>query len=361
MHNPGAMPQAEQPAKEATWQSGDEERSGLRARPSAARAPGATDAARWHAARHHAIVSEHPEVRSLFGVDRWTAAWVAALVVAQYGVAFALRRQPFVLILLAVLLVGAPIAHALGVLIHECAHNLVFRVAWKNKALAVFANLGIIGPGAIAFRHQHLMHHKLLGDTREPEGGDTQAPTRNEIQWAGSSPLRRLCAYTLGHFLWEGRPGDKPPRDSWLLVNVASCVVAGTALAATCGLRSLSYVMFSLLFAFGPHPLGARRLSEHLTVKDGQPTVSYYGLANWMAFQVGHHVEHHDFPRVPWSRVRRLRRIAREHYDGLASVSSWTTLLRRHLFDPSLDRGRYVGFSLEDGRGQEDSQPSAGL
>src|ERR1700679_3281689 len=140
-----------------------------------------TEASRWHAQRHHAILRAHPEVRRLFGTDPATALWIGGLVVAQLGIAISLHRSPWWLVLIVVQVVGAPIAHALGVLIHECAHNLAFRVTWKNKVLAIVANLGLVGPGAMTFRHQHLLHHRLLGDVREPEGGDTQAPTRKEI------------------------------------------------------------------------------------------------------------------------------------------------------------------------------------
>jgi len=63
-------------------------------------------------------------------------------------------------------------------------------------------------------------------------------------------------------------------------------------------------------FAFGPHPLGARRLSEHWTLREGQPTCSYYGPANWVSFHVGYHVEHHDFPVVQRELDRRVVRPA---------------------------------------------------
>jgi sphingolipid delta-4 desaturase len=337
----------------------EDEGSGARPVPAERRST-ATEEALWHVRRQRVILGQHPEVRALFGANPWTALCVTALVALQWGIGFELRQAPAWAILLAVLFVGAPIAHALGALIHECAHNLVFRATWKNKALALVANLGIIGPGAMEFRHQHLMHHRLLGDTRERDGGDTQAPTQREIRMSGDSPWRRLFFFTFGHFTHRARVGDAPPRDGWLLANQVSCALAGVALGLGFGPRSLAYVMFSLLFAFGPHPLGARRLSEHWTLRAGQPTCSYYGLANWISFQVGYHVEHHDFPHVPWTRLHRLRAIARDDYESLASFSSWSRLLFAHLFQPSWHRGRYVGFSDDyadrDGQAEEAGQ-----
>jgi sphingolipid 4-desaturase/C4-monooxygenase len=328
-----------------------DEHSGFHRSDAATRAAAATEEALWHVKRQRAILKLHPEIRELFGTDPWTAVWVVGLVGVQWTVSFELRDAPAWLIVLAVLFFGAPVAHALGVLIHECAHNLVFRQTWKNKALGLVANLGLVGPGAMSFRHQHLMHHRLLGDAREHDGGDTQAPTLRVIRLSGRSPWKRLFFFTFGHFTHRPRTGDAPPRDGWLLANNVLCALAGVTIGLGFGPRALAYVMFSLLFAFGPHPLGARRLSEHWTLRKGQPTCSYYGPANWISFQVGYHVEHHDFPHVPWSRLRRLRAIAQRHYEHLGRFSSWTLLLMKFLFVLRWHRGHYVGFSqdyLED-------------
>jgi sphingolipid delta-4 desaturase len=324
----------------------DKDESGLRRRPlPSPPGPQATEASRWHVRRHHAILRDHPQLKRLFGVERTTSLWVVALGATQLALAYALRGAPWWLIFAVVLAVGAPITHALGVLIHECTHNLAFRTTWKNKLLAIVANIPLGAPAAIEFRHQHLLHHRYLGDTREPDGGDTQAPMAREIRVTGRSTWRKLVSFTVGRFFYGARRSNKAPVDAWLVANIVVCVGVSLAVLVALGPRALAYVLLSPLFGFGPHPLGARRIAEHVTLRAGQPTSSYYGAANLISFNVGHHVEHHDFPHVPWSRIGLVRAGAREHYDSLAVVHSWTGLLVAHFFDRGRHVGQYVGLS----------------
>jgi sphingolipid delta-4 desaturase len=310
-------------------------------------AQGSSGAAAWHVRRHRAIVSDHPRVRDLFGPDPTTAVWAVVLVAAQLALAVWTAGRSLWVVLVVAVTVGAVIAHALGVLIHEASHNLVFKGAGKNKALAIFANLAHGAPAAIEFRHQHLLHHKHLGEASDPDGRDTQAPTRKEVEVVGHSGPRKLLSFTFGRFVYKARLANAVARDAWFMGNVVACVLVDGALIATGGLRPLVYVLLSALAGFGPHVLGARRVSEHLTIRRGQPTNSYYGPLNYVSFSVGYHVEHHDFPAVPWRRLRRLHATASEHYDGLATVRSWTKLIALYFADARLSVGQYTGVTSE--------------
>jgi sphingolipid delta-4 desaturase len=128
---------------------------------------------------------------------------------------------------------------------------------------------------------------------------------------------------------------------------VAACVAFDALLVLFGGWKPLVFLVVSSLLAFGPHVVGARRVAEHLTVRRGQPTNSYYGPLNRVSFDVGYHVEHHDFPAVPWSRMRRLRDAAATHYDGLAAVRSWSALIARYFFDARFTVAQYTGVRSE--------------
>lgn len=64
-----------------------------------------------------------------------------------------------------------------------------------------------------------------------------------------------------------------------------------------------------------------------------------------MSFNVGYHVEHHDFPAVPWRRLPEVRRLAPEAYDHLFALRSWTVLIVRYFTSHRYEAGHYLGAS----------------
>lgn len=65
-------------------------------------------------------------------------------------------------------------------------------------------------------------------------------------------------------------------------------------------------------------------------------TCSYYGILNLLTFNVGYHVEHHDFPSIPGSKLPEVRKIAPEFYDNLESHSSWSWVIWQYIIDPTV-------------------------
>jgi sphingolipid delta-4 desaturase len=289
-----------------------------------------------HKERTKALLAAHPEARELCGNTPSTALYVFGIVALQLGVAWLLRGSPWWLILLVAWTVGAFANHALWTLIHECAHNLIFKGSAANAWTSIVANLPIIFPSAIAFRKYHLLHHAYQG--QEELDADLAAPLEARI--VGHSALGKSLWLL---FFWAFQ-ALRVPRlkkiklvDGWYLTNWGVEVAFLIGFVALAGWGAFAYMFLSSIFSIGLHPVGARWIQEHyLTSDDDQETFSYYGPLNAVAFNVGFHNEHHDLMRVPWSRLPRLRKMAPELYEPLKSHSSWTRLWLRFIFDPKL-------------------------
>ncbi|MGV3624473.1 MAG: fatty acid desaturase [Archangium sp.] len=276
----------------------------------------------WHDERRQQLLATHPEVRELMGHDSKTAVWVFALVALQLALAWQVSMAPWWVSLLMAYFVGAFIAHALGVLVHDAAHDLIFEGAVANRVIAMVANLPLLFPAAMDFRDKHLKHHAHLG---EPDGADTQAPQTWDFKFV-TNGLKRAVWHQMGPILTHSdAPTSRPSK--WIIGNVIVSLVFSGLFFWAFGFKGMLFLGVSGLMAFGHHPVGVRRYGEHLTLKDGQPTTSYYGPLNALSFNVGYHVEHHDLPSVPWSRVKKLHATAPELYKDLGSVKSWTELL----------------------------------
>jgi len=289
-----------------------------------------------HRDRTRALLAAHPEARDLCGPTPSSALVVVAVVAFQLGLAWLLRGQPLWLVFVVAWLVGAVANHTLWVLIHECAHNLVFQGAAANSWAAIVANLPIVFPSAIAFRKYHLLHHAYQGR----EDLDADLPSPLEARLVGNSAWRKalwFLLYFAAQLLRVPRLKAISLFDGWYVLNLVVQVafLAGVVLAA--GWTALAYLFLASIFSIGLHPVGARWIQEHyLTFPGAQETFSYYGPMNFFALNVGYHNEHHDLMRVPWSRLPALRKLAPELYEPLHSHRSWTRLLLRFILDPSL-------------------------
>jgi sphingolipid delta-4 desaturase len=288
-----------------------------------------------HRERTRQLLATHPEARALQGHVPLTAAVALAVVVFQFALAWFLRDEPWWLVLAVAWLVGAVADHALWVVIHEAAHNLVFRAPWANAVVAMAANLPIVFPGAIAFRRYHLLHHAWQGDLDV----DADLPSALEVRLVGRSSLGKAL-WLLFYFLVQGLRATRLKIklwDGWYAANVAVQAGLVALVAISLGWTALLYLFLSSAFAIGLHPVGARWVQEHfLTFPGDQETFSYYGPLNAVALNVGYHVEHHDLMRVPWTRLPALTRLAPEMYQPLHSHRSWSRLLWRFLTDPAI-------------------------
>jgi sphingolipid delta-4 desaturase len=216
-----------------------------------------------------------------------------------------------VLLLLMSYTAGALANHALFVLIHECTHNLLFNKRAFNTLAGIFANLPLVVPSSVSFQRYHLKHHAFQGVYEL----DADIPFEWEARLVGNSAFGKA----LWLLLFPIFQGLRPLRlkeisffDGWIFFNWLIQFSFNIAIYVLFGAKAFFYLLISLFFSIGLHPLGARWIQRHYLVEGEQETYSYYGALNVLSFNVGYHNEHHDFPSVPWNNLPKVKATASE-------------------------------------------------
>lgn len=286
-----------------------------------------------HRVRTKKILKDVPQLRALIGKNPKTFYAVVGVVAFQITLAILLRQQSWWVIALAAYCIGAFASHSLFVLIHECAHHLLFKKKNANRLAGMLCNIPQIIPSSISFEYYHIKHHSFQGVHEL----DADLPNHWEAKLINN--------YFIGKALWLfffpvfqltrlSRLKEIRAVDGWIIFNFTVQVVFTTAMWYFFGWHAVLYLFLSFFFSIGLHPLGARWIQEHyLTHTEDQETYSYYGVLNTVAFNVGFHNEHHDFPSIPWNRLPQIKKAAPGYYDNLHSHKSWTKLFFRFLFD----------------------------
>ena len=283
-----------------------------------------SDEAEPHLGRRKEILKKYPQIRDLYGVDNTLKYKVFGLVAIQMASAYFAPNLHWALFLLAAYVVGATVSHALFLAIHELSHHLAFQKRAHNNWLAIFANIPMIFPYAMSFKTYHLMHHAEQGD--EHHDADLPLPVEagffkglwGKLVWAFNQILCYIIRPMLVHPL---------KMKKWHVYNILFQFPVIALFIYLAGWQALLYLAVSVFFAGSLHPLAGHFISEHYVFEEGQETYSYYGPLNKLSFNVGYHNEHHDFPRIPGSRLPKLKKLAPEYYEDLYSHNSWTRVL----------------------------------
>ena len=288
-----------------------------------------------HAVRRRAILAAHPEISRLFGTEPLTFPIVVAIFATQMFFAYLVSslQLSWPLLFLLSWTVGGTLNHSLQLAVHELSHNLCFATPLANKCAAIFANLATGFPSSVSFQKYHMDHHQWQG----VDGVDTDIPTTAEIALFSSS-LRKLLWIVLQPVFYTIRPTIVKPKPygKWELINIGLQIAFNVVVAHTLGIKGLSYMIIGTLLGLGLHPAAGHFIAEHYELVSGQETYSYYGPCNYINFNVGYHNEHHDFPRIPWSRLPLVLQIAPEFYAPLPSYTSYLALFYAYITDSKL-------------------------
>ncbi len=247
---------------------------------------------------------------------------------------------------------GGVINHMIFLGIHEISHNFMFGHAYPiyNRLFGILANLPVVFPMSISFKKYHIEHHRYMGI----DGYDVDLPTNWE-GWFFHSPITKVLWVFLQPLFYSLRPfvvRPKPPTRLEIL-NIVIQVIFDFLVVYFWGFKALYYLMAGTLLALGLHPMGAHFVAEHYMFERGYETSSYYGPWNYLTFNVGYHMEHHDFPYIPGSKLPEVKRIAAEFYDDLPQHTSWLKVLWDFIFDPTCGPYGRVKRDYEDVYGKK--------
>lgn len=316
-----------------------------------------------HATRRRVILAKHPEIKQLMSVDPMFKYQVIGVVCIQL-IAFALLSHVssrFILFIASYFFVGV-LNHSLMLAVHEIAHGQAFgpNQVLKNKLFGMFANLPIGLPMSISFKKYHLPHHRYQGD----EVIDTDIPCELEAK-IFCNTFMKFFWVILQPFFYILRPFivcPLPP-DKLEVLNVFVQLGFNTLIGRLFGWHVVVVMIVGSFLAMGLHPVAGHFISEHYIMFDKKEedvkvaneqsaedervktakslelmpeTCSYYGPLNYLTFNVGYHVEHHDFPSIPGSRLPLVKKMAPEFYDNLNHHTSWSYVLYKYITDPEV-------------------------
>jgi len=288
-----------------------------------------------HKLRTKKIIEEHPEIRNLIGRNPYTFLVILLCVGIQMALAYWLSTKSWWLVFGTAYILGAFSCHTLFVCIHECAHNLVFKKRYLNTISAIIANLPMVFPSAVSFQKYHIKHHSFQG----VEELDGDMPYHWEARLINNSAVGKalwLLFYPVFQMLRPARLKEISLWDTWTVINFIVEVAFTAGLFYLFGVKALIFLLISFFFSVGLHPLGARWVQEHYLTHGLQETKSYYGPLNIVNLNVGYHNEHHDFPSVPWNKLRKLNAIGGTHYSSLQHHTSYVVLLFKFIFDKKM-------------------------
>eukprot|EP00466_Bigelowiella_natans_P007295 jgi/Bigna1/89030/estExt_fgenesh1_pg.C_420125 len=323
----------------------------------------------WHHRRRAKMLSKYPKIRRLMHSDRKPVyeAWIGGILAIHLATAvacaylydhigrtipsssssfnsFGWNILPAAVPLAAVISIaamsGAACAFNLQQLTHEISHN-VLRPSYVLHALMFIVDLsfGICGPGWHSYYILlHSQHHSNAGSMDDPDVSFQMywsvlphglTTTRiGRVAWLTIFALFTQPVVLICHCFGVNRLNFLMEYKGPLFLLISCKIGFWFAFFKIFGAASVIYLWMASGFALGAfgHPYVGFWLIQHLAVGPNghQPTVSYGGSNWWHWANLGalRHVEHHDFPTIPFTDVHKVREIAPEFYDTLHQVKS---------------------------------------
>ena len=194
--------------------------------------------------------------------------------------------------------------HALALLGHEATHKLVAKSPRWNYVLGNVFCFGPIGLPFDVYRKFHMLHHKFLGTTLDPEltrklraNITANKATRRNIVLQFTKDLLFLNVGDIRHFQLEKSERDK----LWIGLSHLLIILSGFINIIIPIVWYLS--MMSSLLACSR----LRIWHEHVgTVKTHKIRASWWQKLLFLPHASAYHHEHHEKPGVPYNKLHTI-------------------------------------------------------
>jgi sphingolipid delta-4 desaturase len=229
-------------------------------------------------------------------------------------------------------LIGGTLLNSITLGMHEVSHNHAFKSFSHNRILSLICDLSIGLPVSESFRRYHHLHHYEFNKV----GLDTDLPSNIErIIFKGK--LGKFIWIILQGFFYSIRPNIIKPLEitkiqllSYIL-NIIRFIILYQI-----NIKAALFSIIAILIGTGLHPFASHFIAEHFYNENKYETASYYGWMNILTFNVGYHVEHHDFPHIPGSKLPLLHKITNEYKDDIPIIKSWILYLIKFIMDDNI-------------------------
>lgn len=252
------------------------------------------------------------------------------------AVAFALPAiwtNPITIIISLVILANRQLG--LGILMHDCAHGVMFKTKWLNEFVGTWFCAAPIYAHLDGYRQYHLKHHRVAGTKDDPDYGNykdypvskasfIRKVIRDFTGLSGIKVFYALMLMNLGFLSYDFSYQTKDTRTlrGWAQFKYAFANhirYLGVHLAMALILWSLGvlwvYVLWHVSVIFvGPFVFRIRNAAEHGAVPDLLNTDPMMNTrttkANWIERlifapnHVNYHLEHHLLASVPAHRLK---------------------------------------------------------
>jgi len=321
---------------------------------------------KWHNELRRRVAEKHPEVRRLYGAEPLQLLGVFGLLAARWGLAYALRDAPVLLIGLLSCTVGCWLVHAAGTYVHEQGHRLIVSREPYATAVDALIEAGLTSFGSsVSYQYKHVnFHHVYLGDYEwDSEMRDLCAHVSIITAEQRASAAMWLCVVLEGCLsvllpvtglvaqdivealrgallIPDVSAGDTVRRARFALPPALRTKQRAFALlSASCyllvwwlwGPRACLFGLWSLAVKASRFDVvgWGQDMAEHNSDDDNKPTNTTHTVWNWIFCNTGYHAEHHSFPSVPGCYLPRLSLIAPEEFGSCVSHTAWHTLWLR--------------------------------